>query len=142
MSFVSSHAAVCGVVVVVVVVVYKGGGGMSFAPSRHQPRQRRELPPPLGAPERAGVSKANAAKASRPMRPKDADKAKPVGARRRLVAGGNAAAQKQKKGLPDAEDEKAKYLAELSTEINCMCRTRILPQYAHTKQRFARAFQE
>ena len=109
----------------------EGEGIMSFAPARHQPRQRRELPPPLGAPERAGVSKANAAKAARPMRPKDADKAKPVGARRRLVAGGNAAAQKQKKGQPDAEDEKAKYLAELSTEMNCLYRIRIVPQYTH-----------
>lgn len=96
---------------------------MSFAPSRHQPRQRRELPPPLGAPERVGVSKANAAKASRPMRPKDADGAKPAGARRRLVAGGggsNAIAQKQKRGYPNAEDEKAKYLAELSTDSNSL----------------------
>ena len=105
---------------------------MSFAPSRHQPRQRRELPPPLGAPERAGVSKANAAKASRPMRPKDADKAKPVGARRRLIAGGNAVAQKQKKGHPDAEDEKAKYLAELSTDIKSLHRTHIVPQCTRT----------
>ena len=60
------------------------------------------------------------------MRPKDAEKAKPTGggARRRLVAeapsvaGGGNVPRKQKKGRQDVEDEKAKYLAELSTDIN------------------------
>lgn len=107
---------------------------MSFAAVRHVPRQRRELPAPMNAPERAGGAVGGGAaprvNAKKVGREKGAEKAmKPgVGARRRLPAeaargnnGGSArtgAAQRQhgkKRGQQDVEDEKAKYLAELST---------------------------
>ena len=114
-------------------VVLGPSGGMSFAQPKRPPRQRRELPPPVGgvaagnqrprpadaagaahAKRRPGDAAAAKVQSRRPAA--EGAKARAVGgARRKILAGGAQKRGNGRNGGDAEEDEKAKYLAELST---------------------------
>lgn len=103
---------------------------MSFAHPKRPTRQRRELPPPVGGVaagnprpkaidgvggnpnKRAGEAKAKA-NSRRPA--VESAKVRAVGGARRKILVGGGAQQKRRNDGDAEEDEKAKYLAELST---------------------------
>ena len=111
----------------------RADAGMSFAQPKRPPRQRRELPPPVGgvaaghqrpkAADAAGAAHAKrrpgdaaAAKVQSRRPAAEGAKARAVGgARRKILAGGAQKRGNGRNGGDAEEDEKAKYLAELST---------------------------